>query len=366
MKTKIFRGKTPSQAFKKAKLEIGDDGILLETREIEKDTLYEVVVGIEEDRVETHDIDSSKELKSIKSEIVKLTDKVRFIQDMVLDEQIFEFEDSMPSEFADIYRVISKSGIDTEHLNNIMRITLKYMPMKMRENPSLINKYFRTLLKKMILVKMEKSLEVGIKKVIMLVGPTGVGKTTSVAKLAARYSYLMQERYKVGLIVLDTYRIGGVEQLTQYARIMKLDIKTVTDSLEFSEALDSLEYCDYVLIDTMGLSPYDQNKIEKIHECLEMNDTKYDIDVTLVMPSSTKREDLKIIYENFSILDIDTVMFTKLDETKEFGNIFSFVYDIKKPINYFSVGQEVPEDLVCASSDFLVECLLDGFKRDKI
>lgn len=199
----------------------------------------------------------------------------------------------------------------------------------------------------------------------MLVGPTGVGKTTSIAKLAARYSFLMQKKYKVGLVVLDTYRIGAVEQLMQYARMMKLGIETVVDPPEFSAALESLKYCDYILIDTMGSSPYDRNKIEKIYECLAANDSDYSVDVVLTMPSSIKYDDMLVTYENFSSLGIDTLMFTKLDETKGYGNIFSLAYETKKPISYFSVGQEVPEDLVCATSEFLVECMLNGFNRSK-
>jgi flagellar biosynthesis protein FlhF len=212
---------------------------------------------------------------------------------------------------------------------------------------------------------MENSPSAGSKKVMMLVGPTGVGKTTSIAKLAARYSFLMQKKHKVGLVVLDTYRIGAVEQLMQYARMMKLGIEIVVDPPEFAGALNSLKYCDYILVDTMGSSPYDKNKIEKIYECLSANENEYNIDVVLVLPSSIKYEDLKLTYDNFSSLNIDTMMFTKLDETMGFGNIFSLAYETKKPISYFSVGQEVPEDLVCASSDFLVECLLHGFNRSK-
>jgi flagellar biosynthesis protein FlhF len=113
----------------------------------------------------------------------------------------------------------------------------------------------------------------------------------------------------------------------------------------------------------MGFSPYDKEKIEKICECLEINNAKYSIEVALVMSSSAKYEDLKVIYENFSTLNIDTLIFTKLDETIGFGNIFSFSYETKKPISYFSIGQEVPEDMVCATSDFLVKCLLEGFKK---
>jgi flagellar biosynthesis protein FlhF len=420
MKILTFTGKTPSEALKKAKLEIGDDAMLIETREIHKkalgrDALYEIVVGVDGNTItETYsnkqktskrvlkqesedvlfdisnaasqiseiskvkaplyDYDDTKtevksyepkELKEIKSQINKLGDKVKLIQNMFWDEKSPNLEIQIPSEFAEIYRLASKSGMDREHLDEIMQTTLEHMPLKMRENSETVKRYFQTLLRKMIPIRRESTPNSGAKKVIMLVGPTGVGKTTSIAKLAARYSYLMQKKYKVGLVVLDTYRIGAVEQLMQYARMMKLGIETVVDPPEFATALNSLRYCDYILIDTMGSSPYDKTKIEKIYECLEANDTEYNVDVVLVMPSSIKYEDLLITYENFSTLNIDTIMFTKLDETTGFGNIFSLVFETKKPISYFSVGQEVPEDLVCASSDFLVECLLNGFNRTK-
>ena len=107
-------------------------------------------------------------------------------------------------------------------------------------------------------------------------------------------------------------------------------------------------------------------KTQKYNINIVINRLLYNIDVVLVMPSSIKYEDLKATYDNFDTLNIDTLMFTKLDETRGFGNIFSLSYETKKPISYFSVGQEVPEDLVSASGDFLVECLLHGFNRGKI
>ncbi|MBA1438581.1 MAG: flagellar biosynthesis protein FlhF [Epsilonproteobacteria bacterium] len=424
MKMLTFTGKSPSEALKKAKMEIGDEGMLIETREIRKKSLgreglYEIVIGVddatmikdtynkpkkplrsqqplkEETKDVLFDISSAaeqisqiskvteglnpyegmpkqqpqytepKELKEIKSEINKLADKVKIIQNMFWDEKSPDVATQIPPEFAEIYRLTSQSGMNKEHLDMLMQITLEHMPLKMRENSATVKRYFQTILRKMVPVRMESTPSVGTKKVMMLVGPTGVGKTTSIAKLAAQYSYLLDKKYKVGLVVLDTYRIGAVEQLMQYARMMKLGIETVVDPPEFSSALESLKYCDYILIDTMGSSPYDKGKIEKIYECLSANTTSYNIDVVLVMPSSIKYKDLKMTYDNFSSLNVDTLMFTKLDETIGFGNVFSLAYETKKPISYFSVGQEVPEDLVTASSDFLVECLLHGFNRSK-
>ncbi|MCL4431820.1 MAG: flagellar biosynthesis protein FlhF [Epsilonproteobacteria bacterium] len=419
MKILTFSGSTPAEALKKAQLEVGEDAMLIETREIQKKSLgksalYEIVVGIEEESLskpiprhkepltqqrplaqkssdvlfniseaakqiskiaevteeertpkQTHAA-PSEDLKRIKDEIEKLGDKVKIIQNMFWDEKSPKTSIAIPPEFAEIYRLARESGMNQEHLDEIMQLTLEHMPSKMRENSETVKRYFQVLLRKMIPVRLETSPKMGGKKVVMLVGPTGVGKTTSIAKLAARYSYLLEKKYKVGLVVLDTYRIGAVEQLMQYARMMKLGIETVVDPPEFSTALNSLRYSDYILIDTMGSSPYDKGKIEKIYECLRSNDTDYSVDVVLVLPSSIKYEDLKATYENFAPLGIDTMMFTKLDETRGFGNIFSLVYETKIPISYFSVGQEVPEDLVVSNSDFLVDCLLNGFRKGEL
>jgi len=431
MKILTFSGISPAEALKKAQLSVGEDAMLIETKEIRKKSLtqtalYEIIVGIDDEMaaklsakesqsaVEAaapvakssadvlyniseaarqiskiaevteeenydHEYRASKvvarvkeksadpvEFKEIKDEISKLGDKVKLIQNMFWDERSDKMGDiHIPPEFSEIYKLTLESGMNAGHIEEIMGMTLEHMPLKMRENSQTVKRYFQVLLRKMVPVRMENTPKPGAKKVIMLVGPTGVGKTTSIAKLAARYSFMMEKKYKVGLIVLDTYRIGAVEQLMQYARMMKLGIETVVDPPEFASALNAMSYCDYILIDTMGSSPYDKEKITKIYECLQNNTTAMSIDTVLVLPSSIKYEDLKATYENFDPLGIDTMMFTKLDETRGFGNIFSLMYETAKPISYFSVGQEVPEDLVVASSDYLIDCMLNGFDRNK-
>ncbi len=431
MKILTFSGTSPAEALKKAQLSVGEDAMLIETKEIRKKSLtqkalYEIIVGIDEETAAklsaqekqkaveatapvarssadvlyniseaarqiskiaevTEDDNFEEEYKSakvvtrvrekssdpvefkeIKDEISKLGDKVKLIQNMFWDERSDQMDDlHIPPEFSEIYKLTLQSGMNASHLKEIMALTLEHMPLKMRENSQTVKRYFQVLLRKMVPVRMETTPKSGAKKVIMLVGPTGVGKTTSIAKLAARYSFMMEKKYKVGLVVLDTYRIGAVEQLMQYARMMKLGIETVVDPPEFASALNAMRYCDYILIDTMGSSPYDKEKITKIYECLQNNTTDMSIETVLVLPSSIKYEDLKATYDNFEPLGIDTMMFTKLDETRGFGNIFSLMYETSKPISYFSVGQEVPEDLVVASSDYLIDCMLNGFDREK-
>jgi flagellar biosynthesis protein FlhF len=310
--------------------------------------------------------ENSELFKEIKSEISQLNDKIKLIQNMFWNEKSpTDIATTIPPEFSEIYRIAKQSGMKREHLDMLMKLSIQHMPFKMRHNSETVKRYFKVVLRKMIPTRAETLVQSPNQKIIMLVGPTGVGKTTTIAKLTARFSLKSERNYKVGLIVLDSYKIGAVEQLSQYARMMRVNIEAVVSPDEFMEKLERMSTFDYIFVDTMGSSPYDISKIEHIETFLRSNHLQQNIDVMLVVPSSLKYEDLKHTYDSFSKLNIDTIMFTKLDETKGFGNIFSLVHDIQKPISYFSIGQEVPEDIIVATSDYLVDSLLNGFKRER-
>lgn len=301
------------------------------------------------------------ELKAIKNELNELNDKLKILQNMLWEEKSPKSEGiNIPQEFAEIYRIAKSSGMNKEHLDTIMQLSLDLMPLKMRASSTTIKRYFREVLRKMIFCRGE-NLGEGAQKIMMLVGPTGVGKTTTLAKLAARYSLMMKERYRVGIITLDTYRLAAVEQIMAYARMMKLSIDCVGEPDDFGKALDALKHCDYILVDTAGHSQYDRGKLKSLKPYVNRD---YKVDVHLVLAMNAKYEDLRDTYNAFSdVIDIDTLIFTKLDESRHFGNAFSLVYDSKKPISYLSTGQGVPDDLLLASNDYLVDCLLDGFKK---
>lgn len=299
------------------------------------------------------------ELKEIRQELDKINDKMKIIQNMFWEERAPEGL-QIPQEFAEIYRIAKGSGMNKEHLDMIMRLSLELMPLRMRENSTTIKRYFREVLRKMIYCRSE-NLQVGQKRIMMFVGPTGVGKTTTLAKLAARYSLMMEKRHKVGIITLDTYRLAAVDQLMAYARMMRLSIDTVVEPDEFGKAIDSLRHCDYILIDTAGHSQHDKQKLETLKNYIN-ND--YKIDVSLVLALNAKYEDLRDTYNAFSgSLELDTLIFSKLDESRNFGNMFSLIYETKKPVSYLSIGQSVPNDLLVAINDYLVDCLLEGFRK---
>jgi flagellar biosynthesis protein FlhF len=200
-------------------------------------------------------------------------------------------------------------------------------------------------------------------KIMMLVGPTGVGKTTTIAKLAARYAFLMDKPYKVALLNLDSYKVGAYEQLAQYADIMQIEHVTVENTDVFKEALNRLSHYDILLVDTAGMSPYDTQKFIKAVEFVQ-SDAPRKIEVSLVISATVKYEDMDDIYNNFSFLNLNSLIITKFDETKHFGTLLNFMLLYKKPMSYFSVGQEVPDDLVIASKEYLLEQFIGGLHEE--
>lgn len=304
-----------------------------------------------------------KDIDNVKNRLGDFDSTLKSIKDIVWDLKKPQ-ELHVSSEFSEVYDIIRNSGMNIEHIDEIITLTQEYVPIEIKKNSRALLKYFSGVLSKMITVN-EEQLDISDSpKIITLLGPTGVGKTTTIAKLAARYNYFLKRSYKIGFIVLDTYRIGAVEQLMQYARMMKLSIEVAINSQEFNTAIDSMRDKDFILVDTMGISPYDDDKLNYLYSSLDVL-KKYSNKLNmLVLSSNLKYDDLIKNYEGFSkLFDIDSFIFSKLDETKEFGNIFSFLYNVQKPVSYFTIGQEVPEDLLLAKKDYFVNCILNGFKK---
>lgn len=185
-------------------------------------------------------------------------------------------------------------------------------------------------------------------KVVALVGATGVGKTTTIAKLAAQFAF--QQGKRVSLVSLDNYRIAAAEQLRTYGEIMGLDLDIVFSREEFDQVLTARRTSDLVLVDTAGRSPVNVKQICELRDIFRAHPPD---EVHLVVSASTKADDLRMQLENFEALSFEHVILSKLDETQSLGCLFNLSKYCRYPISYFTVGQSVPEDVRTASLSFV-------------
>ncbi|MBU3195814.1 flagellar biosynthesis protein FlhF [Clostridium algidicarnis] len=188
---------------------------------------------------------------------------------------------------------------------------------------------------------------------VIFVGPTGVGKTTTIAKLAGRLSLI--EKKKVGLITLDTYRIGAVDQLRTYADIMGIDFKVVMNQKEMKEALKSMKNMDTILIDTTGRSSKNIMQISELRSYINKID---EARIYLVLSCTTKDKDIDFITEAYKVLKYNNVIITKLDETSSYGSILQILNKSSKPLSLVSTGQNVPDDIKVLSKQELLKLIL--------
>lgn len=190
------------------------------------------------------------------------------------------------------------------------------------------------------------------RQVAVLVGPTGVGKTTTIAKLAAIHA--LDYNRKVALLSLDTYRIGAIEQLRTYASIMNLPLHIATNAQEVQEGLEQFTGYDLVLVDTIGRGQRDERHLREMHEALQpVRGTVY-----LTLSATSDTATLLDAARRFAIFEPTAMILTKLDEAVRVGNCINLALRQMLPMAYFTTGQRVPEDIALADSQALACRLL--------
>ncbi len=191
--------------------------------------------------------------------------------------------------------------------------------------------------------------------VVALVGATGVGKTTTIAKLAAQFR--LKQGCRVGLITIDTYRIAAAEQLRTYAEIIDAPLEVVLTPQEMKPALERLRDCEIVLIDTAGRSQFDREKLSELGEFLSVAEPD---ETHLVLSATSSQAVLLKAMEEFSILKIDRVIFTKLDEAVGIGTFLAVCHKLDAKLSYVTTGQDVPSDIEETDGRKLAEMIVRG------
>ncbi len=354
MKIKKFRAKSFSEALTLVKKELSEDAIILSSEEKKGLRPYvEVTAAVDYESCQVNQqenvlsqntnskpINNSKSSNDnspmIDSTLSYLKNEIGSLKETILNMKNAGYSIYLPPEKRAVINYLTERAILEEFA---MRITEK--ATNIEQIPALIEKDIKV-----------KSAQ-GSKKAIMLAGPTGVGKTTTIAKLSARD---IKAGKRVAIINLDTYRIGAVEQIRIYSRIMGIPLSIVSSPKELEETL--LRYMqtrDIVYIDTTGRNPRDETHIEELLSVCEIN---VQIELHLLMSASCDDFFMIDAYRFYRKLPLDYIDFTKIDEAVRFGSIYNLILTYQKPVSFITTGQKVPGDIEFVTPEKLSSLIL--------
>ncbi|MCK4872433.1 MAG: flagellar biosynthesis protein FlhF [Phycisphaerales bacterium] len=265
----------------------------------------------------------------------------------------------LPEALFDRYLSLLQSEVSTDIANRIVEAVRTQLSGEELTDPNIVHAAVLRELAAYIPVA-EISLDRGRPKdgrplTIAMVGPTGVGKTTTIAKLAAAFK--LRHNKSVGLVTCDTYRIAAVDQLRTYANIIGLPLRVALTPNETASAVRSLSGCDVILLDTAGRSQHDELRIDELRKFVHAAEPH---EVHLVLSSTSSERLLLRAAERFAPVEPTNVVFTKLDEAVSFGVLINVVQSIKKRISFVTTGQEVPDHIEIGRSDRLARMIVSG------
>lgn len=198
-------------------------------------------------------------------------------------------------------------------------------------------------------------------KTLLFMGPTGIGKTTTIAKIASHFS--VDEKKKVALLTADTYRIAAAEQLRTYANILEAPFRVIYAEDEIRTAISDFKDYDYIFVDTAGHSHQNEELLDKMKLLLKVVRESGECQTFLVLSATTKYRDLQRIAVSYKEIDEYQLIFTKLDETSSLGNLMNLRLYVEAPIAYVTFGQNVPDDIELFNPQKTVKSLLSTGRR---
>ena len=379
MVIKKFHAPTEAEAVLKAKEEMGSSAVVLNVKTVKhrgiaklfKKDYVEITAALEEKIYVTGDIpqktidEAARKNEDMNHEDVQRTsaieEKLNNLQSLLenkmkedidnLREEEKEEEDEKIKFLKLIYHQLIENEVDEKYANQIIAEIQNSIKKDTNVDTILASVYQKIILK--LGQPKTITLNEGKQKAVFFIGPTGVGKTTTIAKIAAHFK--LEKNVKVALITADTYRIAAVEQLKTYAEIMNIPFKVVITIKEMEEAIESMKDLDVVLIDTTGRSSKNYMQISELRAFVEKAEPDHTI---MVVSSITKNKDIEFILKGYEKLNYDKIIITKLDETSSYGIIHTILSVGKKPIAFITTGQNVPNDIKIPTKSEIIKLIM--------
>jgi len=388
MRVKKIIAPTMAEAMKKVTEELGHDAVILNSRVIHEGGVFgffakkkiELIAALDQNQAAPKSTIQKEQSKTVSFES-QIDDLVPLIkeEEIVIPKKEKPKEDleheNLLKEMKQLKSMITKmsneqSGeeslhplveelktklLDQDILEELTEeIILEIKPRMALLSNQVSREQINEWLKSSIMTKMQ-DLEFGHKhddiRYVNVVGPTGVGKTTTLAKIAAEA--VLKYRKKVAFITTDTYRIAAIDQLKTYATILGVPIEVCYNLEDFKNAKDKFEQYDLVLIDTSGRNFRDEKYVTELKKIIDFNE----LETYLVLSLTSKYKDMKKIYEQFHSIPINKVIFSKVDETESYGSMLNFMVEKQVGVAYLTNGQNVPDDIMEGSPNKIYSIL---------
>jgi flagellar biosynthesis protein FlhF len=372
MRSKTYRAKTMQEALTRVRRDLGGDAVILAAREVRRRRLFglgaralvevtatdtmppEVMVTGRpgaKSATASRPASASSALQSRFGE--QLSRLHAMVETLSRQGRIDHLLPDLPAPLVPTYSQLIEADVPEVLTRRLVRHIAETLEPDQFDHPESIRDALCEAVEQCIPVAPPIQAIAGTRRVVALVGPTGVGKTTTVAKLAANFK--LAHGARVGLVTVDTYRIAAVEQLKTYAEIIDLPLAVVNDPVEMPRVLDEMGAVDLVFIDTAGRSPRDEVKIRELAEFLLQ--ARPD-EVHLVLSAVAGQRSLRAAVERFAMVQVDRLILTKLDEADSLGGLLAVLGLSNRPVSYLTTGQAVPDDIEPADPKRLARLIL--------
>ena len=366
MKVKKITGNSLKEATQKMKEELGGEAVILSTRVYEKDNrkIFEITAGVDENVKAVKKTSEPKKAeaeknkpekkKDFESELKKLTEKIYRInrEKEKTATPAEEKKEDIAEAIKDIEQLLLHREVDASLVRTVIADLQTNSDFITKEQ---LDEQLFTIISSMIPTGGFAVRKGEGPKIITLVGPTGVGKTTCIAKLALISKII--HKLDVGLISIDTYRLGALDQLKIFAEVSNIDFEVAYEPADVKNSLKKFKKKDLIFIDTVGRSQRNTKLLNDIRKFLEPAQSD---EVYLVMSATSTTRTLIDVAKNFKLFDYNGFIFTKLDEAVSFGNILNLAARFDIPIKYLTNGQVIPDDIIAADSDFIANLVITG------
>ena len=392
MKIKKYQGETEEQVIELAKKELGNDAIVLSIKRITPTGIFSIIkkpyieltASYDENKVKLEEKPKNNVFSDIRNKITSnnIEDKLKEKDNTIerLEKRILELETYLEKAMKSLS--IDKDKANNKYKNQLVQFIYEMLIAK-GVHPAVCSEILEEidkeenqnidLIVKIVYNKIIKMLDNAVctdlfiendnnqkeAKTIVFLGTTGVGKTTTIAKLSSEL--IMNKNKKVGFITSDTYRIAAVEQLKTYAEILGNQVEIVYKPEDMKEKIDKLKVInDYIFIDTAGRSHKNEKNMREIKELLDEIDNP---EIYLVISSTNNFDDIENVIDVYSKFCKFNIIFTKIDETDTIGTILNIAYKAKNKIAYVTVGQNVPSDIERFSGEKIAKVLLGSMYK---